>query len=304
MDLIRDGKASLKEAQDALYRDDPELVSRLHKAVTESRWGRSRLTMGRMAFYEDLSFLRLSNGSEEEQPSRPRPKRKKRGVTVKEMASDVSLWGASSAWGAGDLSPDGGVQTPCAVMPDREALTRLLQFHGWIEWAPFGRDRSRWFASDEAVEGDYGQTVDPSEKRSFTIGGPERCFPFPSFYPDKVKDIVWTLGWDTILDHLKTLATKKDRLAWLMTQHSYLPAKTISQLAGVGIATVKRWKAKNDTQRLYKEKTSSASAVPMRVKFRTPPSVPYDPAMLIHPILSSLVEEECQCREVKTENDT
>lgn len=283
MDLIRDGKASLKEAQDALYRDDPELVSRLHKAVTESRWGRSKLTMGRMAFYEDLSFLPLSSGSEEEQPSRPQPKRKERGVTVKEMASDVSLWGA------------------CAVMPDRETLTRLLQFHGWIEWAPFGRDRSRWFASDEAVEGDYGQTVDPSEKRSFTIGGPERCFPFPSFYQDKVKDIVWTLGWDTILDHLKTLATKKDRLAWLMTQHSYLPAKTISQLAGVGIATVKRWKAKNDTQGLYKEKTSSAPKVPMRVNFQTFPSVPYDPAMLIHPILSSLVEEECQCREAKTE---
>lgn len=300
MDLIRDGKASLKDAQDALYREDPELVSRLHKAVTESRWGRSRLTMGRMALYEDLSFPRFSSGSDRPRPKRlhvneldPRPKRKERGVTVKEMASDVSLWGA------------------CAVMPDREALTRLLQFHGWIEWAPFGRDRSRWFASDEAVEGDYGQTVDPSEKRSFAIGGPESCFPFPSFYQDKVKDIVWTLGWDTILDHLGTLATKKDRLAWLMAQHGYLPAKTISELAGVGIATVKRWKAKNDTQRLYEEKTSSASkvtnasSVPMRVNFRTPPpSVPYDPAMLIHPILSSLVEEECQCLEAKTENDT
>jgi hypothetical protein len=49
MDLIRDGKASLEDAQDALYRDDPELVSRLHKAVIESHWGQSRHAVGDMA---------------------------------------------------------------------------------------------------------------------------------------------------------------------------------------------------------------------------------------------------------------
>ncbi|MBS1080386.1 hypothetical protein [Gluconobacter kondonii] len=205
---------------------------------------------------------------------------------MKEMASDVSLWG------------------DCAVIPDREALTRLLQFHGWIVWAPFGRDRSRWFASDEAVRGGYGQTVDPSEKRSFTIGGPERCSPFPAFYQDKLKDIVWTLGWDTILNHLTTLPIKKERLAWLMAQHSYLPTKTISQLAGVGIATVKRWKSGNDPQGLYIKKPSNTPKIPIKLNIRKFPSVSYDPAMLIHPLLLSLMTKDCQCRETKTENDT
>ncbi|GEB04603.1 hypothetical protein GRO01_21790 [Gluconobacter roseus NBRC 3990] len=51
-------------------------------------------------------------------------------------------------------------------------------------------------------------------------------------------------------------------------------------------------------------KPSNTPKIPMRLSIRKFPSVPYDPAMLIHPILLSLVSEDCQCRETKTENDT
>ncbi len=251
MDLIRDGKASLKEAQDALYRDDPELVSRLHKAVTESRWGRSRLTMGdygslielpllsepeattRPSAKKSLSSTRRPDATSVP-PSRPKAQRKERGVTVKEMASDVSLWGD------GDLSLD------CAVIPDREALYRLLEENCWLERAPFGREQSRWFVTDKAVEGGYGQTVDPSNIHSLKLSGGRKSFPFPVFYEDKVKDVLWTLGWDTILKAVNGLEHKKARLTWLLDYHSYLPNKTLAQLSGMGIATVERRRREND----------------------------------------------------------
>ncbi|MFT8978990.1 hypothetical protein [Gluconobacter oxydans] len=168
----------------------------------------------------------------------PRPKaQRKRGLTIQEIADRDDLWG------------EGPSPNPRAIArPDKETLYRLLQENCWLERAPFGREQSRWFVTDKAVECGYGQTVDPSNTHSFVLSGPKKSFPFPVFYEDKVRDVVWTLGWDVILDQLNTIATKKERLAWLMAHHSYLPAKAISQLSGVGIATAKRHKAQNDTQ--------------------------------------------------------
>ncbi|GBR47306.1 hypothetical protein GRO01_21800 [Gluconobacter roseus NBRC 3990] len=241
MDLIRDGKASLKDAQDALYRDDPEMVARLHQTVTESPWGHSRLAMGDYGLLEELPLLSDPEGlsgkrlrHDDKAPLRPQAQRKERGVIVKEMASDVSLWGD------GDLSPD------CAVMPDREALCRLLQENCWLKRAPFGREQSRWFVTDTAVEGGYGQTVDPSNIHSLKISGGKKSFPFPVFYEDKVRDVIWTLGWDIILNTVSALKDKKARLAWLLTHHSYLPNKTLADLSGMGIATVERRRREND----------------------------------------------------------
>lgn len=228
MDLIRDGRTSLTDAQDALYRDDPELVAQCHQTVTESHWGHSRLAMGDYDSLEELPFLSDPQGSRSKRPcphnakppSRPQAQRK-RGMTIGEIAGRDGLWGEGPS-------------------PDKETLYRLLQESCWLERAPFGRDQSRWFVTDKAVEGGYGQTVDPSNTHSFVLSGPKKSFPFPVFYEDKVRDVVWTLSWDVILDHLDTFATKKERLAWLMAQHSYLPNKAIAHLSGMGIATVER----------------------------------------------------------------
>lgn len=157
---------------------------------------------------------------------KPPQARRKRGLTIQEIASRDDLWGERPS-------------------PAKETLYRLLEENCWLERAPFGREQSRWFVTDKAIEGGYGQTVDPSNLHSFTISGPKKSFPFPVFYEDKVLGVVWTLGWDAILDHLKTLATKKERLAWLMAQHSYLPNKAIAGLSGANVRTVERKRSQN-----------------------------------------------------------
>ncbi|MFT9219994.1 hypothetical protein [Gluconobacter oxydans] len=142
-------------------------------------------------------------------------------MTIREIAGRGDLWGEGPS-------------------PDKETLYRLLEENYCLERAPFGREQSRWFVTDKAVEGGYGQTVDPSNTHSFVLSGPKKAFPFPVFYEDKVRDVIWTLDWDAILDHLGTLGTKKERLAWLIAQHSYLPNKAMAHLSGRGIATVER----------------------------------------------------------------
>lgn len=242
MDLFRDRRTSLTDAQDTLYREDPELVAQCHQTVTESLWGRSRISTGdygslmELPLFGEPAFTRPQLRHESKLPLRPQAQRK-RGLTIQEIADRDDLWGEEPS-----LLPK------AIARPDKETLYRLLQENCWLERAPFGREQSRWFVTDKAVESGYGQTVDPSNTHSYVLSGPKKSFPFPVFYEDKVRDVVWTLGWDVILDHLNTIATKKERLAWLMAHHSYLPAKAISQLSGVGIATAKRHKAQNDTQ--------------------------------------------------------
>jgi len=97
----------------------------------------------------------------------------------------------------------------------------------------------------KAVEGGYGQTVDPSNTHSFVLSGPKKSFPFPVFHEDKVRDVVWTLGWDVILKGVDAIKGKKGRLEWLMAHHSYLPNKTIAELSGVNIRTVERKRPQN-----------------------------------------------------------
>ncbi|WP_225198008.1 hypothetical protein [Gluconobacter oxydans] len=188
-------------------------------------------------------------------------------MTIQEIANRSDLWGEGPS-------------------PDKETIYRLLEENCWLERAPFGREQSRWFVTDKAVEGGYGQTVDPSNLHSFTISGPKKSFPFPVFYEDKVLGVVWTLGWDAILDHLKTLATQKERLAWLMAQHSYLPNKAIAGLSGANVRTVERKRPQNVGCQLYTEKTSNA---PKKVDGPRASKVPYDPKAHIHPILLSLL---------------
>lgn len=231
---IRDGKASLTDAQDALYRDDPELVSRLHKAVIESHWGHSRLSMGDYGSLNELPLLSEPQGlrsrrpchHDAQPPTRPQARRK-RGLTIQEIAGRGDLWGEGPS-------------------PDKAALYRLLEENCWLERAPFGREQCRWFVTDKAIEGGYGQTVDPSNLHSLKLSGGKKSFPFPVFYEDRMRDVIWTLGWDIILKTVSALKDKKARLAWLLTHHSYLPNKTLAELSGMGIATVERRRREND----------------------------------------------------------
>lgn len=226
MDLIKKRKASLKDAQDALYRDDPELVAQCHQTITVNLLHRSRL-IGKD--YDPHSHFARHRSKASSGPKAQR----KRGMTIRDIASRGDLWGAMQSLGEGPF-------------PDKATLYRLLEENCWLERAPFGREQSRWFVTDKAVEGGYGQTVDPSNTHSLKLSGGKKSFPFPVFYEDKVRDVVWTLGWDVILKTVSALKDKKARLAWLLTHHPYLPNKTLAELSGMGIATVERRRREND----------------------------------------------------------
>ncbi|MEJ5117218.1 hypothetical protein WH158_07280 [Gluconobacter cerinus] len=227
MDLIRDGRTTLAEAQTTLYLDDPKLVAEVRQTVMESLWAQSWRIMGKASAGDDLPVLNEPDGAlskkHKHRSAHPKPQRRERGLTVSQMATEASLWTAKG--------------------PDKTTLYRLLEAHGWLKRAPFGREQSRWFVSDEAVKEGYGQTVDPSNLHSIKLSGGRKSFPFPVFYEDKVKDVVWTLGWDIILKAVDAMEGKKARLAWLMDHHSYLPNKTIADLSGVNVRTVERAKA-------------------------------------------------------------
>ncbi|WP_249196035.1 hypothetical protein [Gluconobacter kondonii] len=221
--MILDRRATLAEAQDALYRDDPKLVARIYDQIFLGFW--ERTDFGTEEGHSNTAHKKKTRSKH------PKPKRRERGVTISEMASEDSLWLPE-----GDEDSSGGIR----LTPDKTALYRLLEANGWLTRAPYGRKQYRWFVTDEAVKDGYGQNVDPSNLHSITLSGGRKAFPFPVFYPGKLKDIAWTLGWDLILKAMDGLDRKKARLSWLLSHHAYLPNQTMADLSGAGLATVER----------------------------------------------------------------
>ncbi|GAN63700.1 hypothetical protein [Acetobacter indonesiensis] len=149
-------------------------------------------------------------------------------MTVSEMASDQSLW----------LSD--GVSGP---LPSEETTRRLLIHHGWLELAPYGRTQSRSLATEKTVKGGYGQNIDPSGKHSIRLSGGARSFPFPVFWKERLPEVAASLGWPKIISSVSDFKWKQERLSWLLNDYAYLPTPALSELSGMGTATVKRAKA-------------------------------------------------------------
>lgn len=131
--------------------------------------------------------------------------------------------------------------------PSRTAVRRLLIEHGWLSTAPYGRNQARTLATEKTISGGYGDNIDPSETFKRGQRRKSQSFPFPVFWPDRVKEVVASLQWSQIAEGVSGLQRKQGKLAWLMNNHSYLPNATLSNLSGMSPASVKRFKAAQPT---------------------------------------------------------
>ncbi|MFT8551786.1 MAG: hypothetical protein ABF739_11965 [Acetobacter okinawensis] len=172
-------------------------------------------------------------------PKRPRKQRPyaTRGLTVSDLAANTALWKTDSFWAGADRFP----------APSPSAVRRLLIEHGWLITAPYGRDQARSLATEKTVNGGYGVNIDPSETFKRRPRRKSQSFPFPAFWPDRIKEVVASLQWPQIAEGVSSLPRKQERLAWLMRHHSYLPIATLSNLSGMSPASVKRFKAAQPT---------------------------------------------------------
>lgn len=130
-----------------------------------------------------------------------------------------------------------------------ETVARLLEEHGYLEMSPFGRNQSRRLVTAGAYAAGHGHTVDPSSIRSVRLDGGGRAAPFPVFYEEKVASIIWTLGWDAIKATVAAEPDKKQRLAFLLTAHDYLPDAEIAELSGYSLRGIKGARARQGARR-------------------------------------------------------
>jgi hypothetical protein len=118
-------------------------------------------------------------------------------------------------------------------------LTALLEHHLILELAPYGGRQNRRLLTGEAKKAGFGHNVYPWN-RITKIEGVRRSAPFPVLYGQRLDDIMWMLDWNNIHDYVKSISSRKKRLHWLCTNHSYLPVAEIAALAGYSEKTVKR----------------------------------------------------------------
>lgn len=227
-DMLLDKQHSLAKAQRLLYRDDPEVVKHFY-TIAEARhdpWSASVYEYG--SSNHKTSYKAKTRDTRKTFAKTANRTCLSKGVTVAEMASDQSLW----------LSD--GASDP---IPSEATIRRLLIHNGWLKLAPYGREQSRSLATEKTIVGGYGQNIDPSGKHSIRLSGGARSFPFPVFWKERLPELVASLGWSQIISNLSKIEKKRERLSWLLHNHSYLPTPALSELSDMGVATVKRAKA-------------------------------------------------------------
>ena len=198
----------LEGAHERLWREDPKIVAAAFDLVILSRDEGCGDGDGRHGLRaERMRELR-----------RPMSSRSRRGLTVTEIAKRE------------------------AMRP--QTLARLLERHGYLEMSPFGQRQSRRLVTAECYAAGHGHNVDPTETRSGRLDGAARAAPFPVFYDEHVASIMWTLGWDVIRATVAALPGKKSRLAYLLTDHDYLPDAEIADLAGYSRESIARTRAR------------------------------------------------------------
>lgn len=137
---------------------------------------------------------------------RPLPARDRRGLTLAEVATVAGL--------------------------DRETLVSLLGHHGYLELVPFGGRQRRRLITARAFAAGLGHNVDASRTRIGAVEGAHRACVFPVLYAEAVPCILWTLDHAGIVRGAAAIPGKKDRLAWLLGHHGYLPTAELAALSG------------------------------------------------------------------------
>ena len=148
------------KALQRLWREDPEAVTAAHDAL--------RLARGEGEMEDDGSGRHGLRAERMRELHRPLSARSKPGLTVADVAAMMGL--------------------------RKETVARLLEHHGYLELAPYGRDHQRRLVTAEAYAAGHGHNVNSSGSRSKRLDGAARSAPFAVFYPEHVASIVWTLG--------------------------------------------------------------------------------------------------------------
>ncbi|AWV24173.1 Hypothetical protein RMHFA_05386 [Roseomonas mucosa] len=196
------GGLNVSEAIAALWREDPEVVAFIHDEITLARMDERGVgpTHGRLADMLREAHRPIVGRSDE------------RGLTITEAASRLGI--------------------------PRPAFVALAEAHGYLELAPFGREKNRRLMSERAVEAGIGWNVNPTRTRSPRLDGHSRATVFAVFAEDRLADVEWSLDWPGIIEATKTLPTKKERLSLLLRENGHLPDTVIASLAGMERRTV------------------------------------------------------------------
>ena len=208
IDIMTDRAATergLQRAVERLWREDEGDVTATYDAVFLSRTE---------THSEDGGGRHGMRAERMRELHRPMSRRQKLGLTVADIAARM------------------GVR--------QETAARLLEDHGYLELSPFGRTQSRRLVSADCYAAGHGHNVDPSQIRSGRLDGMAKAAPFPVFYEKHVPSIIWTLGWGLILSTVLAESSKRKRLAFLLTDHAYLPDAEIAALAGCSLSGVEK----------------------------------------------------------------
>lgn len=184
---------------DALWREDPRVVTALYEAAVHNRaiWqfeGRidphgMRRRMGRR---KRRRWGLLS----------PR----KRGITITDLAKLAGF--------------------------DREAVACAMEHHGFLVLATFGGRNRRRMVSERAEREGLGRNPHGGSTHVAHLEGHAKATPFPVFYAEHIPKILRTLNLPGIRDAAAAIPTKRARLRWLLDHHGYLPSATIAAFAG------------------------------------------------------------------------
>ncbi len=204
---------TLDAACAALWREDPEAVQLAYDAAVISQGGINFEGNGRHGLF--ALAMKEQHRPLHDGPVSP-------GITITDMADRAGL--------------------------QRETLAALLEHHGYIETAPFGRSQSRRLCTEATIKAGYGRNT---EGRQTHTGAMRTSSAFALIHEAWVEKIIWSLDWPGIVDAVAALPTKRRRLSWLLEQHRYLPDAEIARLAGCTRPSVGRARAKGDTQVLY-----------------------------------------------------
>ena len=194
------GKVNADTLVEKLFREDPELVLALYHEVAANRARTDESLSG---------HARRS----ERRKRRPLPSRNRMGMTLATIAQQSGIAVAT--------------------------LTALLEHHGFLELVPFGGLQKRRLVTDEAFRAELGHNVTPANRIGH-LEGFNRAAVFPVFYSEKLADILWCLDFKSIKGAVAALPDKRQRLAWLLEHHGYLPDAEIAHIAGNHRRTVIR----------------------------------------------------------------
>lgn len=200
---------------DALWREDPHVVTALYAAAVQHRAIRQFEARG-----DPRGMQRLMGRKRRRRTGLL--SRRERGITVTDLAKLAGF--------------------------DREAVACAMEHHGFLVLTTFGGRNGRRMVSEQAEREGLGHNPHGGSTHVAYLEGHAKATPFPVFYPEHVPNILGTLGLPGIRDAAAAIPTKRARLRWLLDHHGYLPNATIAEFAGCLPRAVERGRAKRRSQ--------------------------------------------------------